>query len=138
MLGGGDEPWSRSSPSICIHLQLKGEDGAHLRLQACGPRIGGRCRCGGRAQIKTGSENYTGGQGGSGTRGPVRAAINRVMPAHQVLQEDSALAEPLRGVWVDEYEPGLERVRTEEEWRQFVTNTDAEHIPSHGYSCHVA
>lgn len=34
-----------------------------------------------------------------------------------------ALSEPLRSVWVNEYRPGLDVVRTDEEWRAYVINT---------------
>jgi choline dehydrogenase-like flavoprotein len=34
-----------------------------------------------------------------------------------------ARAEPLRSVWVEEYEPGEELVRTDEDWREYVRNT---------------
>jgi len=34
-----------------------------------------------------------------------------------------ALSEPLRSTWVSEYEPGLDRVQTDAEWREFVFNT---------------
>lgn len=34
-----------------------------------------------------------------------------------------ALSEPLRSAWVSEYEPGLENVQTDAQWRDFVLNT---------------
>ncbi|KAK4233531.1 pyranose dehydrogenase 3 [Achaetomium macrosporum] len=34
-----------------------------------------------------------------------------------------ARAEPLRSVWVDEYEPGEELVQTDEQWTEYVRNT---------------
>ncbi|KAI9146980.1 putative GMC oxidoreductase [Paramyrothecium foliicola] len=34
-----------------------------------------------------------------------------------------ALSEPLRSAWVSEYEPGLEAVQTDAQWRDFVLNT---------------
>ena len=34
-----------------------------------------------------------------------------------------ALTEPLRSAWVSEYEPGLENVQSDEQWRDFALNT---------------
>ncbi|KAK3941960.1 GMC oxidoreductase [Diplogelasinospora grovesii] len=48
----------------------------------------------------------------------VQALVDAVKFCRQV-----ALAEPLRSVWVSEYEPGLDLVQTDAQWRDFVLNT---------------
>ncbi|KAM0270672.1 hypothetical protein ACHAQH_009327 [Verticillium albo-atrum] len=34
-----------------------------------------------------------------------------------------ATTEPIKSLWVDEYEPGLEKVQTDDQWREFALNT---------------
>ncbi|CZS96463.1 related to alcohol oxidase [Rhynchosporium agropyri] len=48
----------------------------------------------------------------------IQAAIAAVKKCRQI-----ALTPQMRDVWVNEYEPGLERVNTDAEWRDFVLNT---------------
>jgi choline dehydrogenase-like flavoprotein len=48
----------------------------------------------------------------------IQAAIAAVKKNRQI-----ALTPPLRDIWVDEYEPGLNNVNTDAEWRDFVLNT---------------
>ncbi|KUJ23495.1 GMC oxidoreductase [Mollisia scopiformis] len=48
----------------------------------------------------------------------LQAAIVAIKKARQI-----ALIPPLRDVWVSEYEPGLDVVNTDAEWREFALNT---------------
>ncbi|KAH7308842.1 choline dehydrogenase [Rhexocercosporidium sp. MPI-PUGE-AT-0058] len=48
----------------------------------------------------------------------VQAAIAAAKKCREI-----ALTPPMRDVWVSEYEPGLDRVNTDAEWRDFVLNT---------------
>ncbi|KAL2069370.1 hypothetical protein VTL71DRAFT_15708 [Oculimacula yallundae] len=48
----------------------------------------------------------------------IQAAIAAVKKCRQI-----ALTPPMSDIWVAEYEPGLDRVNTDAEWRDFVLNT---------------
>lgn len=48
----------------------------------------------------------------------VEALVQSIKFARKIAQ-----TEPLRDLWVAEYEPGLDAVQTDEEWREFVYNT---------------
>jgi choline dehydrogenase-like flavoprotein len=48
----------------------------------------------------------------------LQAAIEGIKKCRQI-----ALISPLRDVWVSEYEPGLDNVNTDAEWRDFALNT---------------
>ncbi|RDL41218.1 GMC oxidoreductase [Venustampulla echinocandica] len=48
----------------------------------------------------------------------LQAAIAAIKKCRQI-----ALTPPLRDVWVSEYEPGLNNVNTDQEWKDFVLNT---------------
>jgi len=48
----------------------------------------------------------------------IQAAIAAIKRCRQI-----AMTSPLREVWVDEYEPGLEKVNTDTAWRDFILNT---------------
>ncbi len=48
----------------------------------------------------------------------LQAAIAAIKKCRQI-----ALTPPIRDVWVSEYEPGLNNVNTDAEWRDFVLNT---------------
>jgi choline dehydrogenase-like flavoprotein len=48
----------------------------------------------------------------------IQAAIAAIKKNREI-----ALTPPLRDVWVSEYEPGLDAVNTDAEWRDFVLNT---------------
>jgi len=47
----------------------------------------------------------------------IRAAIEGIKKCRQI-----ALTPPLRDIWVSEYEPGFESVKTDAEWRDYVLN----------------
>lgn len=48
----------------------------------------------------------------------VQAVITAIKKNREI-----ALTPPLRDIWVSEYEPGLDKVNTDEEWREFALNT---------------
>ncbi|KAB5522900.1 choline dehydrogenase [Coniochaeta sp. 2T2.1] len=50
----------------------------------------------------------------------VQAAINAIKFARKI-----ATSPPLNSAWVSEYEPGLDVVKTDAQWREFVLNTTA-------------